>query len=33
MSAGLSTSVLLGQHSSEDAMTMLRYHLDRILTG
>jgi AcrR family transcriptional regulator len=33
MSAGLGTSVLLGQRSSEDAMTVLRYHLDRIFTA
>lgn len=33
MSAGLGTSVLLGQRSSEDAMTVLQYHLDRIFTA
>jgi AcrR family transcriptional regulator len=31
MSAGLSTSVLAGQRSAEDALAVLRYHLDRLL--
>jgi AcrR family transcriptional regulator len=31
MSAGLSTSVLHGQRSAEDALAVLRYHLDRLL--
>ena len=31
MSAGLGTSVLGGQRSAEDALAVLRYHLDRLL--
>lgn len=31
MSAGLGTSVLLGQRGVDDARTVLRYHLDRIM--
>jgi hypothetical protein len=31
MSAGLGTSVLAGQRSAEDALGVLRYHLDRLL--
>jgi len=30
MSAGLGTSVLLGQRGAADALAVLRYHLDRI---
>jgi AcrR family transcriptional regulator len=33
MSAGLGTSVLLGQRPTRDALAVLRYHLDRILPG
>jgi hypothetical protein len=31
MSAGLGTSVLLGQRGVDDAQRVLRYHLDRIM--
>jgi hypothetical protein len=31
MSAGLGTSVLLGQRTQRDALTVLRYHLERIM--
>jgi hypothetical protein len=31
MSAGLGTSVLAGQRTADDALRVLRYHLDRLL--
>jgi hypothetical protein len=31
MSAGLGTSVLLGQRTADDALRILRYHMNRLL--
>ncbi|MEO3782203.1 TetR family transcriptional regulator C-terminal domain-containing protein [Actinocorallia sp. B10E7] len=33
VSAGLGTSVLLGQRASEEAMRLLHYHLDKLFSG